>query len=204
MRRCVVLTISSLMLVVLPVIGHKIAAADPLIKSSVDATALPKKKKTSLGLYITAKEATGLLKNQDDVVLIDVRTPEETMFIGYPEISAANIPFKHIDPKHRFNRKKGSYELVPNQDFVGDFRTFLKTATGNKTKTIVLMCRSGTRSAAAVDSLAKAGFTNVYSMVDGFEGDKGKDGRRTVNGWQNSGAPWTTKVRQGYLLRNGG
>ena len=59
------------------------------------------------------------------------------------------------------------------------------------------MCRSGGRSAFAVNMLSKAGFKNVYNIIDGFEGDKVKNpnsyfnGKRLVNGWKNSGAPWT-------------
>jgi rhodanese-related sulfurtransferase len=62
------------------------------------------------------------------------------------------------------------------------------------------MCRSGGRSAYAVNLLAKTGFKNVYSIVDGFEGDKldieGSyyKGKRLVNGWKNSGAPWTYQL----------
>ena len=64
-----------------------------------------------------------------------------------------------------------------------------------KDDVILVMCRSGARSAAAVDELAKAGFVNAYSIVDGFEGDKLKasesdyNGQSIVNGWKNSGAP---------------
>jgi rhodanese-related sulfurtransferase len=53
------------------------------------------------------------------------------------------------------------------------------------------------RSAAAINKLAEAGFTKVYNIVDGFEGDKEKDknspnvGKRTVDGWRNAGTPWT-------------
>jgi rhodanese-related sulfurtransferase len=59
------------------------------------------------------------------------------------------------------------------------------------------MCRSGHRSAASIEKLAKAGFKNVYNIYDGFEGDKVKDkndpnyGKRTIKGWRNAGAPWT-------------
>ena len=44
-------------------------------------------------------------------------------------------------------------------------------------------------------ALAKAGFTQVYNIIDGFEGDKVEDpesvyhGKRMRNGWKNS-APW--------------
>jgi hypothetical protein len=42
--------------------------------------------------------------------------------------------------------------------------------------------------------LAEDGFTQVWSVVDGFEGDMSKDGRRSVNGWKNAGLPWSHKL----------
>jgi rhodanese-related sulfurtransferase len=62
------------------------------------------------------------------------------------------------------------------------------------------MCRSGGRSAAAVNLLAENGFTNAYTVCDGFEGDmlekedSYNNGKRVLNGWKNSGAPWTYDV----------
>ena len=44
------------------------------------------------------------------------------------------------------------------------------------------------------DRLAEDGFTQVHSVVDGFEGDMSKDGRRSVNGWKNAGLPWSYKL----------
>ena len=67
----------------------------------------------------------------------------------------------------------------------------------SKTDTLLLTCRSGGRSALAVNALAKAGFTHVYNIIDGFEGDKVEEpgslyaGKRLKNGWKNSGLPWT-------------
>ena len=61
---------------------------------------------------------------------------------------------------------------------------------------IMVMCRSGGRSAMAANALAKAGLTNVHNIIDGFEGDKVHDtgsvyhGKQMRNGWKNS-APWT-------------
>jgi hypothetical protein len=63
----------------------------------------------------------------------------------------------------------------------------------------MVMCRSGGRSAMAVNMLAEAGFTNVYNITDGMEGDTVEDplslyqGQRLRNGWKNSGVPWTYK-----------
>ena len=44
---------------------------------------LPKGKQTVLGLYVTAKEAFAQWKaNPEKVKIIDVRTPEEYLFVG--------------------------------------------------------------------------------------------------------------------------
>ena len=42
------------------------------------------------------------------------------------------------------------------------------------------------------------GYKNVYSLVDGFEGDKVKDGpnkgKRLANGWKNTSLVWSYKI----------
>ncbi len=99
-----------------------------------------------------------------------------------------NIPFAFVTCQ----RKGGKTEFGPkmNQNFVAEVKKI-----AGLTDTLLLMCRSGDRSARAVDKLATAGFTNAYTIVDGFEGDKVKDpesvfyGKRMRNGWKNS-APW--------------
>ena len=54
--------------------------------------------------------------------------------------------------------------------------------------TILVVCRSGGRSALAANLLARAGFTKVYNIIDGMEGDAMKDpetlflGQRLRNG----------------------
>jgi rhodanese-related sulfurtransferase len=66
--------------------------------------------------------------------------------------------------------------------------------------TLMVMCRSGGRSAIAVNFLAQAGFKHAYNITDGMEGDAVVDptsifqGQRLVNGWKNSGCPWTYKL----------
>ena len=72
----------------------------------------------------------------------------------------------------------------------------------NKNDRVILVCRSGERSARAADVLAKAGFTQVYNVVEGFEGDYGKTGRRDVNGWKNAGLPWTYKLDKAKIAAN--
>jgi hypothetical protein len=81
-----------------------------------------------------------------------------------------------------------------NPGFVNQVKEFAKPS-----ETILVTCRSGGRSAMAVNLLAKAGFTDVYNITDGMEGDVVEEpgsvfrGQRLKNGWKNSGNPWTYK-----------
>ena len=151
---------------------------------------VPKKKQTVLGLYITAHDAFfKWYGNKQKVVILDVRTPEEYIFVGHAPM-ARNIPLKLLNQKETIEKMTPVMELNPS--FVSIVKKDYKV-----TDTILIMCRSGGRSAAAVNLLAKAGFTEVYNIIDGFEGDVVKDpgsyysGKRVKNGWKNSGAPWT-------------
>ena len=52
------------------------------------STNLPQAKQTVLGLYVTAKAAFGMWKNASDKVrILDVRTPEEYLFVGHPDMA---------------------------------------------------------------------------------------------------------------------
>jgi rhodanese-related sulfurtransferase len=153
---------------------------------------LPKEKQTTLGLYVTAVQAYEMWKSTPGKVkVIDVRTPEEYAFVGHPEM-AWNIPAAFVT----YQRKDGKteYEAKMNPDFVAEVRKV--TAPDD---TLLLMCRSGGRSAKAVNQLATAGFKKVFNITDGMEGDKVEDpssvyfGKRMRNGWKNS-APWVYDV----------
>ena len=170
-------------------------AAEPVTpgqKPAVPTTQLSKGKQTTLGLYLTAAQAYDMWKaSPDKVKLIDVRTPEEFAFVGHAD-KAWNIPYAFVT----YQRRDGRTDYGPrlNADFVAEVKRFTKPGD-----TLLLMCRSGDRSARAVDLLAAAGIKNAYSIVDGFEGDKVTDpdsvfvGKRMKNGWKNS-APWVYTI----------
>ena len=154
------------------------------------ASDIPNKKQTVLGLYLTAKEAFSKWHvDSDKMVVLDVRTPEEYIFVGHAPM-ARNIPVRLLNQE--LTAKKKSPVMEPNPDFVSQVKRDYKVGD-----TILVMCRSGGRSAMAVNLLAEAGFKQVYNITDGFEGDVVKDpesyynGKRVKNGWRNSGAPWT-------------
>ncbi|MDT8328103.1 MAG: sulfurtransferase [Roseovarius sp.] len=181
--------------------GPQIGAADTALElqAPVVAADLSKSKQTAPGLYITAADAARVLVDHPNVALIDVRTPSETMLIGYPTMAAANIPSKFVDPALEFDAKSGVYKMTDNPDFVAEAQAFLASDAASGIDTLLVMCRSGSRSAVAIDKLVKAGVdVTLYNVVDGFEGDKNDAGVRALNGWRNAGLPWTYKVRAGF------
>jgi len=160
---------------------------------------LPKAKQTTLGLYLTAKEAYEKWKTEPDKIkIIDVRTPEEYLFVGHPTM-AWKIPV--AAQTYEWDAEKKQFPMRPLPDFVARVSEVAKT-----NDMLLVMCRSGGRSAIAVNALAKAGFQHVYNIIDGMEGDVVDDpasvfvGQRLVNGWKNSGCPRTYKLTPDRLM----
>lgn len=157
------------------------------------ASDIPTNKQTILGLYLTAEEAFSKWHvDSEKVVVLDVRTPEEYIFVGHAPM-ARNIPVRVLNQELTAKKRRPVMEMNPG--FVSQVKKDYKV-----TDTILIMCRSGGRSALAVNLLAEAGFRKVYNIIDGFEGDAVKDpqsyyhGKRVKNGWRNSGAPWTYRL----------
>lgn len=166
-------------------------SAEPLNNSNV-----PKNKQTNAGLYLDSKEAHGLLRKEADKILfLDVRTRGEVAYTGMPLDADSNIPFKFTSKKYKWNEKKGMFHMTPNPDFVETAIQRLKQKGLNKNDKVLIMCRSGGRSAKAADALTAAGFSQVYSVIDGYEGDTVQSGeqkgKRSINGWKNSNLPWS-------------
>lgn len=90
---------------------------------------------------LNVQEVAQLIKDQPEVVLVDVRTPNE-----YQQ--------GHIE---------GS-ELINFYD--PDFKD--KVAELDKEKEYVVYCRSGGRSANAVSIMKKMGFSNIHNMTGGM------------------------------------
>ena len=175
-----------------------LAAEELDLQSPVSEESLPDSKHTKPGLYITAAEAGRVLREQDSVALIDVRTPSEIMLIGYATPTAAAIPAQFVDPDIGEASKEGVYKMVSTPDFEAEMQAWLASDAAKGIDTLIVTCRSGSRSAAAIDRMVEAGIDlALYNMVGGFEGDKNDEGVRAVNGWRNAGLPWTYKIRDG-------
>jgi rhodanese-related sulfurtransferase len=166
----------------------------------------PKSNQTTLGLYVTPSEAYEMWQaDPKGVTVLDVRSFEEYIFVGHPEM-AKNVPLAFL----RYERPADSatpaaqapvaqapvapppgFSIEPNREFVAAVRKVCSPADR-----ILVLCGSGGRAARAVDMLAKAGFTNVYNIINGCEGEMVTDrssadfGKSKNNGWRALGLPW--------------
>ena len=165
--------------------------------ADVDARAVPELKRTRLQLYLTPQEAHDIVvKEASRTLFLDVRTRAEAMYVGMASPVDALVPYvEHQEMMVDWDERRHMYQLEPNSDFAAEAEIRLKEKGLAKTDRVILICRSGDRSARAADLLANAGFKQVYSIVEGFEGDSAKDGpkagQRIVNGWKNAGLPWS-------------
>ncbi|MBU2580090.1 MAG: rhodanese-like domain-containing protein [Alphaproteobacteria bacterium] len=90
-----------------------------------------------------------------ELVLVDIRTPEEWKATGVP--ASAHAITMHQDP----------------QVFLA---ALLKATGGDADKPVAVICRTGSRSTALAGPLSKAGFPNVINVTEGVAGGPGGPG----------------------------
>lgn len=171
---------------------------------ALDAAQVPAIKQTKAAMYLDAPEAYALKqKLGGKAYFVDVRTRAEVSYVGMATVADANIPYVEHPDDAPWDDKNGRFKLDVNNDFGPELARRMSAAGLGKDDTVILMCRSGDRSARAVNLLADLGYTKVYSVVDGFEGDAAKDGahagQRVINGWKNANLPWTYKLDKNKL-----
>jgi len=113
------------------------------------------------------------LARSGQAVLVDVRTAEERKFVGHvPE--SIHVPWAT------------GTSLTRNPRFVRELEA--KVA---KPAVVLLLCRSGKRSAAAAEAATKAGFAQAFNVDEGFEGELDVNGQRGHDdGWRFHRLPW--------------
>jgi len=110
-------------------------------------------------------------------VLVDVRSAEERHFVGQVPGSL------HV-------AWATGTSLNRNPRFVKELEAKVGPKSGNELP-VLLMCRSGKRSALAAEAAAKAGIAKVFNIQEGFEGDSDDHQQRGhFNGWRFHGLPW--------------
>jgi len=154
------------------------------------------------GLYISPEQAYTMIQTDDDAFLVDVRTPEEWMFVGYSPLAKIMLPSVMFDySKMDTVQNKPRYLPAPNPNWMADFEARLMDLDATQDSKFIIMCRSASERAAPMARLLdQYGYKNVYLLLGGFEGgtlkEGDKKGFRLVNGWKNSGMPWTYNIEE--------
>lgn len=131
---------------------------------------------------ITPQQAWDMLQENPRTVLIDIRSNMEYLFVGHPA-GAVHIPW--IDEP----------DWTVNPHFVTEVRQLMlggiSCAEEGECAPIILICRSGKRSVDAGNALVAGGFSAVYHIDEGFEGDLDDHHHRSaLGGWRFRGLPW--------------
>ena len=157
-------------------------------------------------LAITPPEAYQLVKEQGGSILfIDVRDPVEIMFTGFTDIVDRNIPLAITDP-FDFDDSQAAFRMNFNKNFIAEVEKALAEKGLKRDSLIITMCRSGgARGLPSAELLLKSGFSTVKFVEHGFQGDARREGpqrgQRTLNGWQNSGLPWSSRINPEKIYR---
>ena len=123
--------------------------------------------------HLNPKEAHEFLQRNPNAVFIDCRSEMEYLFVGHPT-GAIMIPWNDGP----------NWEVNPH--FVGHVKM-----AASVDRPIVLICRSGNRSLDAGVALEHAGFSQVYNVLHGFEGELNEHHQRnSTSGWRRDGLPW--------------
>lgn len=121
---------------------------------------------------VSPKDAWDLISS-GAAVLVDVRTIEERKFVG------------HVPDTLHVAWASGT-ALTRNPRFVRELEQKV-----SKDQNVLLLCRSGKRSVLAAEAAAKAGFNNVFNILEGFEGEIDElQHRGNSDGWRHHGLPW--------------
>jgi len=158
----------------------------------------PKTKQTTLGKYLTSTKAYELLQKDGSLLFIDVRDSVEIGLTGHPANIDAVVPIQIQTTQ--YNTTFHEFEHSNNVHFLTEMEDVLKLNDKTKNDMIIITCGSGVRSAMAVNKLAKAGYTNVWHISDGYKGDN-KPGLNTKNAWQLAGLPWSKELVYGSHWR---
>ena len=135
---------------------------------------------------INSKEAFSLLKEDENALLIDVRTNKEHLAVGITDLREMGKETYLIEWRN---------SIIPGsrKRFLNDFNKNLNHHDRGK---YLFICRSGIRSnfaALTVEESFNSGNFNgkFFNVEDGFEGSEQSFGYpQNPNGWKDLGLPW--------------
>lgn len=133
--------------------------------------------------HLSPRDAYGFLLAHEDAVFVDCRSEAEYFLVGHPLLEPPGR--EPVRPFHVCWADELNAEV--NAHFVQD----IERLCPDRSRPVVIICRSGRRSVSAGESLEAAGFERVYNVLEGFEGPLDERFRRgTLGGWRLAGLPW--------------
>ncbi len=140
---------------------------------------------------IYPNDAYQILQNNQNSILIDVRTNFEWETVGIVDYLSFCNPALFI-----------SWQNYPDMQIDPDFLVKLESSLNEKLSSIknyknsadlIFLCRTGIRSNAAAELCLKNGYSNLFNIINGFEGDSNQQGQRSlINGWKAQNLPIRT------------
>lgn len=128
---------------------------------------------------LTPQEAFDVLQADANALLVDVRTKAELDLVGRIP-GALNVEWAFYPG------------MVANPDFSKQLVEQLNQHGFSKDSKLMFLCRTGGRSHNAAVVAESLGYSQVYNVLEGFEGEANADKQRTmINGWKHAGLPWT-------------
>ncbi len=130
---------------------------------------------------LTPQQAFDILEENPAAKLVDIRSTMEYLMVGHPT-GSDHIPWMD----------EPDWEVDP--DFSTRIRELMLGGLSEdaaNSAPILLICRSGKRSVEAGEALIAEGINNVFSVLDGFEGELDENHQRSsLGGWRFAGLPW--------------
>lgn len=121
---------------------------------------------------ITVSEAWDRLCQNQASQLIDVRTLSEWQSLGFPDLKEAD------KEAYKISVVDESFNLNPS--YVADFEKL----GFSKDQELFFICKAGGRSLKAAIIASELGYTNVYNLYEGYEGNPIGE-----NGWLKAKLP---------------
>lgn len=133
--------------------------------------------------------------NWPRVLFLDVRTRPEVELLGTASLVDANVPVEVHTWPFAWDTLRRRLALERSPDFLAGVEHQRRRKGLTEADAVLLTCDNGERAAMAADVLGRAGYTQIYTVADGMEGDQHDaatpSGRRALNGWKLSGLPWS-------------
>ena len=132
---------------------------------------------------ILSTDAYKLLKETSNASLIDVRSINEWINVGLPDLLSLNKKTYLIE-----------WPLFITKLFLKDFKEKINLTFKND-QVLIFICRSGYRSSIASQIACEVNFLRVYNVRDGYEGSNINE-----KGWLESNLP-TNPLNQASFIK---